>query len=304
MTEKPDLSVIVASFNARMTIEACLESLARQATETGYEIIVVDSSIDGTADIVADKFPNVRLCRFSERRYPGDARNLGLAVARAEIIAFVDADCTVEKNWVNEVLRVHHRSSNLIVGGIIDNGSPQRMVGWGYYFCEFSLWLPQSSEREIREIAGCCLSMKRAAFDKYGPFLEGTYCSDSAFQWRMALDGHKVLFVPAVRVFHTTAFRLREFLRHIVVHRRFFAEVSAREKKLSCWQRAVLVLSVPFLPFVLFGCVSYRVFTAGVYLRQFLFACPFVFFGLMARTWGECIGYLRLRKRRTWIISV
>ena len=295
MAERPQLSVVVASFNARRTIEACLESLIRQITDNTYEIIVVDSSTDGTADIVGAIFPGVKLERFSERKFAGDARNRGLSVALADVVAFVDADCTVGESWVEEVLKAHRRPY-LIVGGVIDNGSRDDLVSWAYYFCEFNLWLPRSSEREIYEIAGCCLSMKRIAFDKYGPFLEGTYCSDTAFQWRLAKDGHKILFVPTVRVFHASVFSIPIFLEHIVEHRRCFAEVSMQEMNLSRWRRILWVSSLPVLPVVLFACVSYRVFAARAYLLQFLMASPLVFLGLAVRAWGECLGYAGVRR--------
>ncbi len=292
--ERPQLSIVVASFNAKRTIEACLESLTRQITDKMYEIIVVDSSTDGTAGIVDEKFPGVKLQRFPERKFPGDARNRGLSVALADVVAFVDADCTVGEGWVEEVLKAHRRPY-LLVGGIIDNRSRNDLVDWAYYFCEFNLWLPRSSEREIREIAGCCLSMKRVAFEKYGPFLEGTYCSDTAFQWRLARDKHKVLFVPAVRIFHASVFRIRTFLEHIVEHRRCFAEVSIQERKLSRWRKILWTSSLPVLPFVLFVCVSCRVFAARAYILQFLMASPLVFLGLAVRAWGECLGYAGVR---------
>ena len=138
--------------------------------------------------LLKKRFPSVKLHHFSERKFCGDARNWAISVAQGDIIAFLDADCTVESNWVDEVLKAHH-SPYLVIGGVVDNGSPKSLVGWAYYFCEFNLWMPQSLKCERREVAGCCLSMKRGAFERYGPFLEGTYCSDTAFQRKMERGG-------------------------------------------------------------------------------------------------------------------
>ena len=74
--EKIRLSVIIASYNSAQTIGRCLDSLQDQMDSDDVEVIVVDSSTDGTARIVSERFPKVRLYTFSERRYPGDARNL------------------------------------------------------------------------------------------------------------------------------------------------------------------------------------------------------------------------------------
>ncbi len=69
-------------------------------------MIVVDSSKDGTARIVAQQFPNVKLYAFSERKFPGDTRNFGISQAKGEILAFTDADCIIDQNWVNEILSI------------------------------------------------------------------------------------------------------------------------------------------------------------------------------------------------------
>jgi glycosyltransferase involved in cell wall biosynthesis len=95
----PILSVIVPAYNARETIRQCLQSLAEQTARSLLEVLVVDSSSDGTGDIVAEEFPWIRLIRYAERKYCGDARNAGLAQAHGSIIALIDADCIARKNW-------------------------------------------------------------------------------------------------------------------------------------------------------------------------------------------------------------
>jgi glycosyltransferase involved in cell wall biosynthesis len=100
----PDLSIIIASYNARRTIEMCLDSLRLQKGSRTFETILVDSSTDGTADLVRQSYPEVRLLISTSRLFCGSARNAGLKVARAPIIAFLDADCFVEPGWVDAVL--------------------------------------------------------------------------------------------------------------------------------------------------------------------------------------------------------
>ena len=250
---------------------------------------MIDSSTDGT-DAVARRFPFVRVRHFAERKYCGDARNEGLALTRGDVIAFLDADCFVESDWIEAIARAH-QSPYLAVGGIIENGAPESLLAWAYYFCEFNLWLPRPTSCEIAEMAGCGLSIKRRAFEQYGPFLEGTYCSDTAFQWRMSKDGHRVLFVPGIRVFHTVRHGLGEFLRHVVEHRRGFATVTAREKNFSTAKRVAAALAVGFLPLLLFSVIAWRVVRSWIYVRQFLLSSPVVLLALMARAWGEFLGY-------------
>ena len=65
----------------------------------------MDSSTDGTGDLVRQGYPEVRLITSTcPALLRVDARNLGLKIARAPIIAFLDADCFVEPGWVDAVL--------------------------------------------------------------------------------------------------------------------------------------------------------------------------------------------------------
>jgi glycosyltransferase involved in cell wall biosynthesis len=293
---RPEVSVIVASFNERDAIGRCLASLEEQRTSRAFEVIVIDSSSDGT-DAVARRCPFAHVRHFPERKYCGDARNEGLALARADIIAFLDADCFVGSDWIEAVVSAH-QSPYLAVGGAIENGARSSLLAWAYYFCEFNLWLPRPASCEIPQMAGCGLSIKRRAFERYGPFLEGTYCSDTAFQWRMARDGHRVLFVPGIRVYHTVRHDLGGFLRHVVEHRRGFAAVTAREKHFSTGKRIAAALASGFLPVLLFPVIALRVLRSRVYVGQFVLASPVVLLAVTARAWGEFLGYVRGRPAR------
>ena len=78
----PAVSVVIPSYNARATIERCLASVLAQELEGGFEVWLVDSSDDGTGELVEERFPGVNLVRFPERTLPGPARNEGIRRAR------------------------------------------------------------------------------------------------------------------------------------------------------------------------------------------------------------------------------
>lgn len=293
--DPPELSVVIVAYNERHAIERCLASLERQQTSRPFEVILIDSSTDGT-DAIARRFPFVRVEHFAARKYPGDARNAGVALARGGLIAFLDADCFVESDWIEAVARAH-QTPHLAVGSAIINGSPGSLVAWAYYFCEFNLWLPRRETREMAEMATCGLSIKRRAFEQYGPFIEGTYCSDTAFHWRLARDGHKVLFVPSIRVAHTARYRLGAFLRHIAAHRRGFASITVRENEFPAPKRFAAALATAFLPPLLLPVIVWRVAWSEHLLRPFLLTAPIVLLGVLARAWGEFLGFATAKGR-------
>jgi polysaccharide pyruvyl transferase WcaK-like protein/glycosyltransferase involved in cell wall biosynthesis len=284
------VSVVIPSYNARATLGRCLEALESQDFDGPFEVVVVDSSSDGTADAVVERFPWVRVHRSPVRRYPGDARNLGIAEARGAILAFTDSDCVVDPHWVREIV-LAHRGDQPAIGGTVDNGNPESYVGWAGYFCEFSQWMPGTPRQPKTEIPTCCLSMKRWLFDRYGPFLEGTYCSDTAFHWKIGRDGHRPLFVPSIRTFHLNIVDPLRFLRKQVMHGRSFATVRVAERRLPTWRVMALALLSALLPPLLFLRTSRRVIATRRYARQFLRSAPFTFLGLVLWSYGEFLGY-------------
>ncbi len=288
----PGLSIIIVSYNASRTIARCLAALEQQTVKSGVEIIVVDSSTDDTADIISAGFPSVHLHTFAARKYPGDARNYAISQARSNLLAFIDADCLARPDWAQQILAAH-QTDRAAIGGVIDNANPNHLVGWVYYFCEFAAWMPGSKPGVVEEIPGACLSFRREMFDRYGPFLGGTYCSDTAFHWRMARDGHRPWLDPTIRIAHINPTRLWALWRHEVHHGRYFASVRVEEQAFSPLRRLVYIVAAPLLPFLLFSRIAVCVCKKGRYRCRFLCLAPLVLLGKMAWSWGELQGYLR-----------
>jgi len=289
--EKPKISVIIASYNSSKTIEGCLKSLEEQTTELEFEIIVVDSSNDGTGELVERKFPYVKIYQSQERRFPGDARNIGISLAKGKIIAFIDADCRAEKNWIKEILRAHE-SPHPVIGGAIANADPKSYIGWAAYFCEFSNWMPGVQHGWLDDIPAANISYKREIFDLYGRFIEGTYCSDTEFHWRLGKDGHRLLFVPSILVSHSCIDKLERFLRHEVFHGKCFAKVRVHAQDFSRGKRLAYVLFSPLIFIRLFLKAGLNNINNRVYFSNFLRSLPLLTLGIICWSFGEFLGYL------------
>jgi GT2 family glycosyltransferase len=293
---RPAVSVIVPSYAAAGTIERCLGSLEAQTAAAEAEVIVVDSSSDGTAELVARRFPWVTLLAFPTRKFPGDARNLGVARARADILAFTDADCIADRRWLETILAAHRDRPDPLIGGAIENGNPESRVGWAAYLLELSQWVPSRPGGRMREIPTGCLSLKRWAFERWGPFVEGTYSSDTAFQWRLVRDGHEPLFDPAIRVAHLNIDRAGELARRKLRHGRDFARLRAREEKFSAARRGAFAALAPGLPPLLWWRIARRVAGDPLLRARLARATPLLLFGLSAWSIGEALGYLSPRR--------
>ncbi|HEY7530968.1 MAG TPA: glycosyltransferase [Gemmatimonadota bacterium] len=288
---RPTVSVVVPSFNAAATIERCLSALGAQECDEPFEIVVIDSSTDGTADVVRRRFPRVVLHTFPERKFPGEARNEGAARSTGEILAFTDADCVPDRWWVREIVDAHRRGGP-VIGGTIDNANPDSRVGWAHFFCDLTPWMPGTSAGPMDQIPTGNLSVRRWALERYGPFADRTYSSDTAFSWRAAAGGHPPLFVPAIRVAHVNVTDLAGFLRRSAVRGRGFARVRAGERRFSPARRAVHVALSPGLPVLLGWRAVRNVLRRRRYRRELALSLPLVLLGLIAWSWGELRGYL------------
>ena len=105
MKSHPSVSIVIPSYNSGKTIVQCLNSVLNQSHENVEQVVVVDSSDDGTDEIIKKFFPGVKLIHFRERTLAGAARNIGVGATNSEYIAFTDTDCIVDHCWIENILR-------------------------------------------------------------------------------------------------------------------------------------------------------------------------------------------------------
>ncbi len=124
-TTSASVSIVVPVFNGGSTIASCLDSLLDlNFPPDRFEIVVVDNaSTDDTLDILANYEGKVRLLSETTRG-PAAARNTGVRQATGDIIAFTDADCTVDRDWLEHLTKPLNEDDIGIVGGEILSRRP------------------------------------------------------------------------------------------------------------------------------------------------------------------------------------
>jgi cellulose synthase/poly-beta-1,6-N-acetylglucosamine synthase-like glycosyltransferase len=119
----PHVSVIVPVLDGESTIADCLDSiLATDYPAERRDVLVVDNgSTDGTPDLI-----RLRPVRYLREAKPGvsNARNRGIAESDGEILAFVDADCLVEPQWLTELVRPFEDPEVGSVAGDLQHAPP------------------------------------------------------------------------------------------------------------------------------------------------------------------------------------
>lgn len=285
------ISVIVVAYNASPTIRHCLAALRRQ-TDSGFEVIVVDSSSDDTASLVQTEFPEARIIHSDMRLYPGAARNRGIQAAWGEIIAFVDSDCVAAPNWVETLRRTYADPSTAAVGGAVIPANPESRVGWSAWFCEFSSWAPAGEVRAMRDIPTCNISYRAAVLQRVGPFREHGYCSDTALNWKLTNAGYTLVFHPDLVVAHFNLTSIRRFLWKQKMHGNAFSRMRCEERHFTVARRAIYAVGCSMLPILAWMRMLRRELPPG-YDGQAWRSMPVIVAGLLAWTWGEALGYVR-----------
>lgn len=98
------VTVVIPARNAERTLGECLRALATQSLPADhYEVIVVvdRDSRDGSAAVATTAGVHVLTSDLSGA---AAARNIGITAARAEWIAFTDADCIPSRTWLSQLL--------------------------------------------------------------------------------------------------------------------------------------------------------------------------------------------------------
>ncbi len=96
-------SIIIPAYNEEIFLPACLESIKQQSLPADqFEVIVIDNgSTDKTRSIAEGSGATVIV---DEQSNVSGLRNLGAKQAAGSVLAFIDADCTASKNWLNSAL--------------------------------------------------------------------------------------------------------------------------------------------------------------------------------------------------------
>lgn len=211
----PAVTVIVVSYNTKDKLRRCLSCI-----EPAFEIIVVDNaSADGSPEMVAEEFPEVRLVRNEQNVGFGAANNQGSSLASAPLVLYLNSDAYAEPGAIARVAEAFADHDVVAAGGRLLNpdGTLQQSVAsrltlWMVFleqsFLEILLrpydlgyWRTPdgNAPTEVEQLMGACLMVRRGleTFDERY-FL---YCEDTDLCRRLSPHG-RMVYVPEARFIH------------------------------------------------------------------------------------------------------
>lgn len=215
----PSVSVVVAAYDVAGVIGDCVRSLTDLTyPQNRREIIVVDNhSNDETAAVVRAFGPDVVLVSEA-RRGAAAARNRGIAEAKGEVVAFTDADCVVDRDWLTELVTGLRDPAVGIAGGRIRALRPcTRIAALGEDIHDHA--------RAMQSTPPYAITMNWASpkrvIDEVGRFDESFLrCQDVDLAFRIVQAGYRLAYVDRAVVSHRNRATLRALFREAHLHGR------------------------------------------------------------------------------------
>jgi GT2 family glycosyltransferase len=248
----PAVSVIVVTHESAVDIAGCLDSLRRHPPARSHEVIVVDNaSTDGTAAIVEENYPEVRLVRSDRRRGFAANCNAGARLAHGNILFLLNPDARVTTGSVDALAAYLDTHPTVAVVGprlVYPDGSPQpsarRFPTTAVTLLRRSplrlLWPHSEGERRhlmldtefhdpavVDWLLGAALTVRASEYVELGGMDEGyrLYCEDIDLCRRAWEAGGRVVLLPEAVVEHDLSelTRRRFFTRATLWHMRSMA---------------------------------------------------------------------------------
>ena len=211
----PQISVVIPHLNEPEDLRRCLTALDRQRRDgVEFEVIVVDNGSREPPATLCARFDGVRLTGETTPG-PGPARSRGASEAAAPIIAFIDADCLAQPGWIGGIAKyfANHPDVDVLAGAIgIARADPDHPTAFELYDDLYSYRVRLYVERDHYAATGN-MAVRKAAFEKVGPFGGISTMEDRAWGRREHELGLHLAFVPEVRVLTPSCTSFEELWR-------------------------------------------------------------------------------------------
>jgi O-antigen biosynthesis protein len=300
------LSVVIVNYNVQHFLEQCLHSVRKATGSIPLEVFVVDNnSVDGSVEMVREKFPEVILLANRENTGFSKANNQAMRLAKGEYVLLLNPDTVVEETTFSKVIAfmdAHADAGGLGVQMLDGKGNflPESKRGLptprvAFYkifglsalfpksktFGRYHLgYLDQHQTHEIEILSGAFMLMRKSALDKVGLLDEAffMYGEDIDLSYRIVQGGWKNYYFHDTRIIHYKGESTKKssvnyvfvFYRAMVIFaQKHFSQKNARLFSLlinmAIWLRAGAAIAARFLKAMALPAFDAAVLLGGLY---------------------------------------
>lgn len=229
--EKVDLSIVIVSWNTRDLLRECIESVCRHTKGVTIEVFVVDNaSSDGSAKMVAETFPEVKLIANEVNAGFSKANNQAIRLSVGRYVALLNPDTLLIEDVFSPLVKF--ADENVGVGAIgpkilnadgktIQYSCARRLPNLFFDFCrlsglsrrfgksrlfggEYMGYWDHSDSRFVEALSGACMLVRKDAIDRVGMLDENQFMYGDEIDWckRLRGAGYDVYYLSALSIIH------------------------------------------------------------------------------------------------------
>lgn len=282
-------SVVIASVESKHSIARCIESVSAAIGSKAGEVLVVDASRDGTAEIAQDKLGQARVVRCAPGTLTPELWAVGIARTTGRVVALTTGHFEVESTWLSSLSSALSERT-LGAAGSIELAESATAADFAVCYLRYSEFLtePPAPLGDVRGIPA-----DNAAYD--GDAIRRFVRSNSDGFWEVEFHrqlhsaGQTLALVPGATARYGRGFPFATILAHRFHHGRHAGAWRAQTGERS---PMAIVGAAPAVPVLLAARVWHRVRRSASHRRQFLRSLPW--FLPLAASWavGEAVGAL------------
>lgn len=223
------LSIIIVSWNVKGDLADCIRSIGDNRPCCDYEVIVVDNaSSDGSAEMVEERYPEVRLLANEENLGFATGNNVGIGKSRGEYLLLLNPDTIVHSGSLDALVKFMDENADVGVCGpklLNTDGTTQPSArGFptlrGVVHCFtimraipifhrcYNSWMMRDfahdKQTDVDQVMGAALMVRRSIFEALGGMDESffMYYEEVDLCYRIKQSGWRVVFTPKAVITH------------------------------------------------------------------------------------------------------
>ncbi len=225
-----DISVVIVNYNVRYFLEQCLISVFQSGKDLDMEVFVVDNnSVDGSVEMVQEKFPQLTLIANKGNEGFSKANNQAIKMATGRYILLLNPDTVLENDTLQRVVKFmdDHPDAGGLGVKMLDGrgrflpeskrGLPTPAVAFFKVFGLSSLfpksklfgkyhlgYLDEDNIHQVDVLSGAFMLLRKETLEKTGYLDESffMYGEDIDLSYRISQAGYKNYYYPETRIIH------------------------------------------------------------------------------------------------------
>lgn len=268
----PDLSIIIVNYNTCDYLRACLASIEAQKGDLSVDVVVVDNaSKDGSAQMIREEYPRVKLVEPGVNTWFTGGNNLGVREAAGEYALLLNSDTLIQPGMLQTMIAYLRANANVAAVTCqqrsMDGATVLRICSQvpeyvdlllGYTFLgvlfaavrdrrRAEMWYTgweRETTRAVEVIPGSCIMAARETLARLGPFDERLklYFPEDDMSKRILAEGREIHFVAEAVLLHEEHASTRQAQR--LASRVYFDDLIAFTRKWHGGFKALLLATL------------------------------------------------------------